>query len=132
MNGCWKNSYPNAVHFFEGFDISPISTEIAILAKEAGFQDDGEDDIAELLESHFLPLMNKELAKLDLQTYKEAQDDGSDDDNIITEGKTLTNQGLREALSKIDEAMDYFRNHDPLCDHSVNVERELRDVLSCL
>jgi hypothetical protein len=70
LNGCWKNSYPDAAHSVEGFVVSPIRTEIAILAKEAGFQDVGEDDIAKLLESLSLPLMNAELAELDKQTEK--------------------------------------------------------------
>jgi hypothetical protein len=44
----------------------------------------GNTDVAELLESHSLTLMNEELAELDKQTYKEAQDD----DNVISEEKT--------------------------------------------
>jgi hypothetical protein len=88
----------------------------------------GEDDIAELLESHSLPLTNEELVELDKQMYKEAQDD---DNNVISEEKTLIIKGLREAFSKIDEAVDYFRNHDTLYDHSAKVECELRDVLLC-
>jgi hypothetical protein len=67
-NGCWKNSYPDTVHYFEVFGVSLICTKIAILAREAGFQDVGEDNVAKLLESHSLPLMNEELAELDKQT----------------------------------------------------------------
>jgi hypothetical protein len=38
MNGCWKNSYSNAVYSFGGFGVSPIHTKIAILAKEGTIQ----------------------------------------------------------------------------------------------
>jgi hypothetical protein len=98
MNGSWKNSYPDAVHSFEVFDVSPVCTEIAILAKEPGFQDVGEDDVAELLESHSLPLTNEELAELDKQTYEEAQDD--DDINVISEEKTLTVKRFKRSLQQ--------------------------------
>jgi hypothetical protein len=127
MSGYWKNSYPDALHSFKDFDVSPIHNEIAVLAKEAGFQDVGEDDTAELLESHSLPLMNEEPADMDKQTYKEAQND--DDNNVISEEKTLTIKGLREAFSKIDEAVDYSRNHDSLYDCYAKVKREVRDML---
>jgi hypothetical protein len=53
MNGCWKNSYPDAVHSSEGFDVFSV-TEITVLAKVAEFQDVSEDGIAELLESYSL------------------------------------------------------------------------------
>jgi hypothetical protein len=59
MNGCWKISYPDEVHSFEGFDISSVHIENAIVANEARFQDVSENDVGELLESHFLPLMNE-------------------------------------------------------------------------
>jgi hypothetical protein len=36
-----------------------VKEEVAILAKEEGFQDVREDDIIELLESHSLPLTNE-------------------------------------------------------------------------
>jgi hypothetical protein len=36
-----------------------LKEEVAILAKEEGFQNVREDDIVELLESHSLPLMNE-------------------------------------------------------------------------
>jgi hypothetical protein len=52
MNGCWKQSYPDAVHSFEGFDVSSVHTEITILANKTGFQDVSEDGAAELLKSH--------------------------------------------------------------------------------
>jgi hypothetical protein len=48
MNGCWKNSYPNGVHSSEWFGVSPVCPKIAISAKQPGFQDVGEDDIAKL------------------------------------------------------------------------------------
>jgi hypothetical protein len=65
MSGCWNNSYLDAIYAFEGFDISAVYTKIAVLSKEAGLQDAGEDDIAELLESHSVPLTNDELKELD-------------------------------------------------------------------
>jgi hypothetical protein len=40
--------------------------------------------------------------------HKEAQDD-DDDDTVISEEKTLTMKGLKEAFSKIYEAVDYFQ-----------------------
>jgi hypothetical protein len=81
------------------------------------------------LESHSLTLTGEELAELDNQTYKEALDN-DDNDNVISEEKILTINVLREAFRKTDEAVDYFRNHDPLYDCSAKVGHELRDVLS--
>jgi hypothetical protein len=63
-----------------------VKEEIATAAREAGFQDVSDDDIIELLESHCLPLTNKELAELDRQTHKEAQD-VHDDEIVISERK---------------------------------------------
>jgi hypothetical protein len=45
-----------------------VKEEITTAAREAGFQDVSDDDIIELLECHYLPLMNEELAGLDRQT----------------------------------------------------------------
>jgi hypothetical protein len=81
------------------------------------------------VKSHSLPFTNEELAEMDKQTYEEAQDDDDDDDNVISAEKT-TIKGLREAFSKTDEAVDYFRTII-LSDLSAKVERLLRDVLSC-
>jgi hypothetical protein len=117
------------------FGVSQIHTEIANLAKEAGFQDVGEAVVAELLESHSLSLTN-ELAGLDKQMYKEALDDDDDDDeeeeeeeeedddnndddddvydngdsSVISEERILTFTCLGEACRKIIEAVEYFRN----------------------
>jgi hypothetical protein len=55
-----------------------VKEEITTVVKEAGFQYVSDDDIVELLESHSLPLTNEELAELDGQTHKEAQDDHDD------------------------------------------------------
>jgi hypothetical protein len=33
MNGCYKNSYPDAVHSTEGFGVSPVQTKTEILPK---------------------------------------------------------------------------------------------------
>jgi hypothetical protein len=55
----------------------------------AEFQDVSEDGIAELLESYSLWLTNEELAELNKQMYKGAQDD-DDDNNIISEENALT------------------------------------------
>jgi hypothetical protein len=60
--------HPDTLHSFEGSDVSSIHTDTAVLANEAEFQDVSEGDMAEMLESHPLPLMNEELAK---QTCKE-------------------------------------------------------------
>jgi hypothetical protein len=43
----------------------------------------------ELLESVSFPLLNEELAEVDRQTYKEAQDDHNDE-NVISEENSLT------------------------------------------
>jgi hypothetical protein len=43
------------------------------------------------LESHSLPLTNEELAKVDMQTYKEAQDDHNDG-SVISEKKYLISE----------------------------------------
>jgi hypothetical protein len=53
------------------------------------------------------------------------------DDSVISEENALTLKGLREAFSKIDEAVDYFQNQNPVYDCSAKVELELQDVLSC-
>jgi len=63
---CYKNTYPDDVHTSEGFTVSPFHTDTAILAKETEFQDVGEDNIHKFLESHSVPLMNDELAQLDM------------------------------------------------------------------
>jgi hypothetical protein len=47
-----------------------VKEEITTVAKEAGFQDVSDDDIIELLESHSMPLMNEELAKVDSRHTK--------------------------------------------------------------
>jgi hypothetical protein len=39
--------------------------------------------------------------------------------------------GLRGVFSKISEAMDYFRYHDPLDGRLANVANELLDVMWC-
>jgi hypothetical protein len=39
--------------------------------------------------------------------------------------KMLIIKGLSEAISKIDDAVDYFQNRDPLCDCSAKAEHEL-------
>jgi hypothetical protein len=53
-----------------------------------------------LFEPHSLPLTN-ELAEMDKQTYKEAQDeDDDDDDNVISDEKIVTIKGLSETFSK--------------------------------
>jgi hypothetical protein len=76
------------------------------------------------LESHSLSLTREELAEFDKQTYKEAHNDYyyyyyyyyyyHYNVNLISDEKTLTIQGLTEAFSKTNEAVDYFKNHDPL------------------
>jgi hypothetical protein len=60
-----QHTCPDAVHPFEGVDVSPIRIEITILAKEIGFHDIGEDNVAEILELNFLPLTIEELAEID-------------------------------------------------------------------
>jgi hypothetical protein len=50
------------------------------------------------LEYHSLPLTNEELAELDKYTHK-AQDD--DNDNVISDEKTLTFQGLEKLMRLI-------------------------------
>jgi hypothetical protein len=45
-----------------------VKEEIAILAKEEGFQDVSGDDIVKLLESFSLPLTNEEMAEMDIRT----------------------------------------------------------------
>jgi hypothetical protein len=70
-----------------------------------------------------------ELSELDKQIYKEAQDDDDDDDDgddgVISEEKTSAVKGLREAFSSINDAVDYFRDHDLLYDHSAKVRQDL-------
>jgi hypothetical protein len=46
-----------------------VGTDIAVLGKEAGILDAGENNV-EFLKSHSLPSTNEELAE---QTYKETQ-----------------------------------------------------------
>jgi hypothetical protein len=119
------NNELNLHEFWQSFyitDCVQIVGEIAILAKMAGFEDVSEDDVAQLLESHSLPLTNEKLAEMDKLMYKDAQDDNNNDENIVSEENTLTIKCLREAFSKIDEAVDYFWNHDPLYDSSTKVE----------
>jgi hypothetical protein len=53
--------------------------DITTGAKDAGFQNVSDNDVIVFLESHSLPLTNKELAELDRQSYKEAQDDHDDE-----------------------------------------------------
>jgi hypothetical protein len=65
-----ENSYLDAVHFFEGFAVSPICIEIAILAKKAGFQDVGEEDAQNCWKSLSLPLTKAEFTKLDKEIEK--------------------------------------------------------------
>jgi hypothetical protein len=38
--------HPDALHSFEGFDVSSVHTDVAILANEAEFQDVSECDVA--------------------------------------------------------------------------------------
>jgi hypothetical protein len=54
--------HPDALHSFEGFDVLSIHTDTAILAIEAEFQGISEGNVAEVLESHSLSLMNDEMA----------------------------------------------------------------------
>jgi hypothetical protein len=49
-----------------------VKEEIITVAEEAGFQDVSEEGIVEVVDSHSVVLMNKELAGLDRQIYKEA------------------------------------------------------------
>jgi hypothetical protein len=51
------------------------------VAKEAGFQDVSDNDVV-FLESSSLPLTKEELADLDRQSYKEAQDDHDNECDI--------------------------------------------------
>jgi hypothetical protein len=66
-----------------------VKEEITTVAKGAGFQDISEYDLVELLESHSLILMHKELAEVGRQTYKEAQDDH--DESMISEETSQKN-----------------------------------------
>jgi hypothetical protein len=43
----------------------------------------------------------------------------------------LTVKDKREAVGEVYIAMDYFRNHDAVCDVSIKVECDLQDTLSC-
>jgi hypothetical protein len=71
--------------------------EIAILAKEAGFDDVSEDNLVELLESYALPLINEELAELDRQTYR-AEQDGHNDERVISEENSITIESFKRNL----------------------------------
>ena len=62
--------YPCAFHSFKGSDVSPVHNKLAVTAKQPGFQDNGKDDAAELLESYSLPLSSKALEELHKQTIR--------------------------------------------------------------
>lgn len=61
-----------------------VSEEIAVLASEAVFQDISEDNLVEL--------SNEELAHLDRQTHKEAQDDMMM--SVVSEENSTTVEGV--------------------------------------
>jgi hypothetical protein len=75
-----------------------------------------------------LPLTNKELAELDRQTHKEAQDN-LDDEILVSGENTLTIERFKTNLQEINEAVDNFGTM--ILSHSAKVECELEDVLSC-
>jgi hypothetical protein len=51
-------------------------------------------------------------------------------DDVISVENTLITEGLREAISKIVEGVDYFSKNDPLNAQCAKAEHEMRDV-SC-
>jgi hypothetical protein len=51
-------------------------------------------------------------------------------DDVISVENTLTTKGLREAISKIVEGVDYFSNHNPFNAQCAKAECEMQDV-SC-
>jgi hypothetical protein len=77
--------YRDVVDAFGGFCFFPVHKEIAVVRKETGCQDAGENDV-EMMSSS-LPLTAEELADLEKQTYGKAG--GDEDVKIVSAEKKI-------------------------------------------
>ena len=131
LNSCWKKMYPEAVHSFEGFDsmsLKSVHTEIATLAKSAGFTEVESEDIEEVLASHDEPLTNEELEELENESPEELRSDATTDEELQ---RTLSVKGLRESLNGIEGFLRYFTENDPNFERAMKFERTIKDAMGC-
>lgn len=63
MNGCWREICPEVVNDFKGFDVEALKRDIVKLSLTAGFTNDDEQDVQELLYSHNHPLSIEDLVQ---------------------------------------------------------------------
>jgi hypothetical protein len=84
-----KNSYLDAVHFFEGVDVSPVHTEIAVPAKQNMIPGCWWRRHWQIAGISFSAISDEELAELDKQTYEETKGDEDDRGGVILEESAL-------------------------------------------
>ncbi|XP_051787129.1 tigger transposable element-derived protein 1-like [Erpetoichthys calabaricus] len=128
LNGAWRAAYPKAVFKFEVLDESESRRELAMLAKEAGFNHIDEEGIRELIESHSAPLSNEELEEMDRLSF---QEENVDDDEEAKKETKFSIPVLRKLFEYINAAEELVMQHDPLCDRAMTFGSTIREAANC-
>ena len=95
-----------------------------------------DDDIHRLLDSHSMPLTNEQLATLN-QTEANVEEEETTRSDVSVKvsnsdpAKGFTVDNLRSVFAKIDEVVEFFKEHDHQSDRAAKFERGLEKLLSC-
>ncbi|XP_013109419.2 tigger transposable element-derived protein 1-like [Stomoxys calcitrans] len=127
MNGAWRQLWPECIikDMEEINDVPSICKELAETARNANFEGVEEEDISELL------LYDKEL---DNESLISAEMNNTLDTHTLEvepEIKKLTTAKISEAMQLITQAIEIFKNNDPIEDRSLKVSRNVTEAINC-
>ena len=128
-NSVWRKLCPEAVNDFQGFEPTAINMAIVTLAKEAGFEETDEDDIAELLASHDKELTDEELMQLQEERirFETEQMNEQPENKAVQE---LNVKHLKEIFMMIDNAAMIAEKYDFNFERARRFRAGLQTVLS--